>query len=124
MQDPKEIIRVVGAQEEELNMIFIFDLVGLDDKEGSFRMTLRHWHQKEIRDIANTYQRLMMYAFLPYSRTSLTFTAASYGRMLIGTEMRMGGTPSSARITTTRGLFQDTAMIVTSIARSARSCYV
>lgn len=60
VRDEAEILRVVGAQEEELNMIFIFELVDIDNKEGSFRMTLRDWHVREIKDMVSRYQRLMM----------------------------------------------------------------
>ena len=60
VRDTKEILKIVGAQEEELNMIFIFELVDIDNKEGSFRMTLRDWDAREIKDIISRYQRLMM----------------------------------------------------------------
>lgn len=60
VQDPDEILQVVGADRNELNMIFIFDLVDIDNIPGNFRMTLQEWEPKEIRDIVTRYQRLML----------------------------------------------------------------
>lgn len=60
VRETSEILKVVGAEEEELNMIFIFELVDIDNKEGSYRMTLRDWKPKEIKDCMNRWQRLMM----------------------------------------------------------------
>ena len=60
VRDTKEMLKVVGAQEEELNMIFIFEIVDIDNKVGSFRLTLRDWDAREIKDIVQRYQRLMM----------------------------------------------------------------
>lgn len=39
VEDEKEVIKMVGAKEEELRMIFIFALVGIDD--GAYRMDLK-----------------------------------------------------------------------------------
>lgn len=58
VRDQDEILKVVGADRGELNMIFIFDLVDIDNVPGSFRLTLRE--PKDIRDIVTTYQRLML----------------------------------------------------------------
>ncbi|KAI7520269.1 glycoside hydrolase, partial [Hortaea werneckii] len=60
VKDPKEIIKVVGAQQKELRMIFIFDMVDIDNLPGSFRLTLRDWPTTDIRDIETKYQRLMI----------------------------------------------------------------
>ncbi|EMD01007.1 glycoside hydrolase family 13 protein [Baudoinia panamericana UAMH 10762] len=60
VHDWDEIIKVVGADRHELNMIFLFDIVSIDDKPNDFRMTLREWPKKEIREIQTMYQRLML----------------------------------------------------------------
>ncbi|KAI7257372.1 glycoside hydrolase [Hortaea werneckii] len=60
VKDPKEIIKVVGAERKELRMIFIFDMVDIDNLPGSFRLTLRDWPTTDIRDIETKYQRLMI----------------------------------------------------------------
>lgn len=57
VDDEAEILRVVGAEEEELRMIFIFELVYVDDVPGTFRMTLRDWKPKEIKRIVSRWQR-------------------------------------------------------------------
>lgn len=41
VDDEKEILRMVSPVEKELNMIFIFGLVAIDDKH--YRMSLRDW---------------------------------------------------------------------------------
>ncbi|TKA72639.1 hypothetical protein B0A55_05984 [Friedmanniomyces simplex] len=60
VHDKAEIIKVVGSDRKELNMIFIFDLVDIDNIPGSFRLTLHEWQPKEIRSILTKYQRLML----------------------------------------------------------------
>jgi len=60
IRDNTEILKAVGAQEEELNMIFIFELVDIDNVPGSYRMTLHEWHPKEIKECVNRWQRLMI----------------------------------------------------------------
>ncbi|KAI9694304.1 MAG: hypothetical protein M1820_009028 [Bogoriella megaspora] len=59
-RDMDDILRAVGAQAEELNMIFIFELVDIDDEWGKFRMSLRHFKPHEIKDIQTRWQRLMI----------------------------------------------------------------
>jgi len=59
VRDENEILKVVGEKSGELNMIFIFELVDVDNAPG-FRMTLRDWDANEIKDIVNRYQRLMI----------------------------------------------------------------
>ncbi|KAI9691767.1 MAG: hypothetical protein M1822_007839 [Bathelium mastoideum] len=59
-RDQEDIIRVVGANAEELNMIFIFELVDIDDEWGRFRLTLRHYEPYEIKQIQTRYQRMMI----------------------------------------------------------------
>ncbi len=60
VHDESEIIKVVGSARKELNMIFIFDLVDIDNVPGSFRLTLHPWQPREIRRIITKYQRLML----------------------------------------------------------------
>jgi oligo-1,6-glucosidase len=44
VRDENEIIRVVGAECEELNMIFSFDLVDIDNVPGDFKYTRDGWN--------------------------------------------------------------------------------
>ncbi|KAK0949133.1 hypothetical protein LTS01_025875, partial [Friedmanniomyces endolithicus] len=60
VHDEEEIIKVVGADRKELNMIFIFDLVDVDNVPGSFRLTMHDWKPAEIRRIISKYQKLML----------------------------------------------------------------
>jgi len=60
VRDQDELLKAVGADRHELNMIFIFDIVDIDNVPGSFRMTLHEWPPSEIRDILTKYQRLML----------------------------------------------------------------
>lgn len=59
VHDADEIIKVVDADRKELNMIFIFDLVDVDNVPGGFRLTLHDWKPKVVRDIVTRYQGLM-----------------------------------------------------------------
>ncbi|KAF1990801.1 glycoside hydrolase family 13 protein [Aulographum hederae CBS 113979] len=60
VRDDEEILKVVGAEAGELNMIFIFELVDIDNVPGSFRMTWYDWDASAIRDCVNRWQRLMI----------------------------------------------------------------
>jgi len=60
VRDEDEIIRVVGAQNEELNMIFSFDLVDIDNVPGDFKFTLHPWDARDLKKIVNRLQRLML----------------------------------------------------------------
>jgi glycosidase len=60
VRDEDEILRVVGSKAEELNMIFIFELVDLDDDWGKFRMSFREFEPWEIKECQTRYQRLMI----------------------------------------------------------------
>ena len=57
VSDSDEILRVVGAESEELNMIFIFDLVDIDNSEA--RLGLRKWGTPELRTIVSHWQKVM-----------------------------------------------------------------
>ena len=60
ISDIKEIIQTVGSKSGELNMIFIFDIVSIDDVPGEVRMTLQPWSVKDIRQIVGKWQRAML----------------------------------------------------------------
>ncbi|KAH5604360.1 hypothetical protein HBI45_110260 [Parastagonospora nodorum] len=60
VRDEDEIIRVVGADREELNMIFSFDLVDIDNVPGDFKYTLHPWDARDLKRIVNRLQRLML----------------------------------------------------------------
>ena len=62
VSDINEIIKTVGSKSGELNMIFIFDLVDIDDVSGpgKVRMTLQDWTTKDIRGIVDKWQRAMI----------------------------------------------------------------
>lgn len=58
VQDENEILRTVGANSKELNMIFIFDVCDIDKQD--VRMTLRPWTVKEMKGILSHWQRVMI----------------------------------------------------------------
>lgn len=60
VRDNKEILKVVGADRGELNMIFIFEIVDIDNDESGFRLTLRDWDANEIKQIMNKWQKFMI----------------------------------------------------------------
>lgn len=60
VRDVEEILKVVGEDRGELNMIFIFEMVDIDDVPGKYRMTLHPWNANRIKDIVSRYQRLMI----------------------------------------------------------------
>ncbi|KAI4203128.1 MAG: hypothetical protein LQ346_001862 [Caloplaca aetnensis] len=59
VQDVDEIIRTVKSGTGELNMIFIFDIVDIDNVPGKVRMTLQDWSVKDLRRIVSKWQRVM-----------------------------------------------------------------
>ncbi|ORY16912.1 alpha-glucosidase-like protein maltase [Clohesyomyces aquaticus] len=60
VRDEAEILRVVGAESRELNMIFAFDLVDIDNVPGDFKFTLHKWDARDLKRIVNRLQRLML----------------------------------------------------------------
>ncbi|KAF1838147.1 glycoside hydrolase [Decorospora gaudefroyi] len=60
VRDEDEVIKVVGAESEELNMIFAFDLVDIDNVPGDFKFTLHNWDAGDLKRIVNRLQRLML----------------------------------------------------------------
>ena len=55
-----EIIQVVGAENGELNMIFAFDIVDIDNVPGDFKFSLHPWDARDLKKIVNRLQRLMI----------------------------------------------------------------
>ncbi|CAE7200722.1 hypothetical protein CFE70_008121 [Pyrenophora teres f. teres 0-1] len=60
VRDDDEVIKVVGANRGELNMIFVFDLVDIDNIPGDFKYTLYPWDGRDFKKIVNKFQRLML----------------------------------------------------------------
>ncbi|KAI1410639.1 glycoside hydrolase family 13 protein [Hypoxylon sp. FL1857] len=58
VSDEQEILRSVGANSDELRMIFIFDLVDID--KPNVRMALKDWDVKEMKSIITKWQRVMI----------------------------------------------------------------
>ena len=54
ISDIDEIIKVVGQKDGELNMIFIFDVVDVDDVPGQGRMALHEW---KVRDMVKPIEK-------------------------------------------------------------------
>ena len=59
VSDIDEIIRTVGRKNGELNMIFIFDVVDIDNVPGKFRMTFQEWSVKDLARVISKWQRAM-----------------------------------------------------------------
>ncbi|KAL8953074.1 MAG: hypothetical protein Q9222_001067 [Ikaeria aurantiellina] len=60
VRDVDEIVRTVKHETGELNMIFIFDVVDIDNVPGKVRMTLQDWSVKDLRRIVSKWQRVMI----------------------------------------------------------------
>ena len=58
VSDEEEICRTVGADSEELRMIFIFDIVDID--KPNVRMALKDWDTKDMKAIVSRWQRCMI----------------------------------------------------------------
>ena len=59
VSDINEIIRTVGRKNGELNMIFIFDVVDIDNVRAKVRMTLQEWSVKDLARVISKWQRAM-----------------------------------------------------------------
>ena len=59
VSDINEVIRSVGAKSGELNMIFIFDIVDIDNEKGKVRLTWQDWNVTDLSRIVNKWQRAM-----------------------------------------------------------------
>ena len=60
VNDIDEIIRTVRSKNGELNMIFIFDVVDIDNIPGQVRMTLHEWSVKDLARAISKWQRAMI----------------------------------------------------------------
>ena len=60
VSDIDEILRTVRRKDGELNMIFIFDVVDIDNEPGKVRMTLREWSVKDLNRSITKWQRAMI----------------------------------------------------------------
>ena len=60
VSDIDEILRTVHTKTGELNMIFIFDVVDIDNQPGKVRMTLREWSVKDLSRAITKWQRAMI----------------------------------------------------------------
>ena len=60
VNDINEIIRTVGRKSGELNMIFIFDIVDIDNAVGLGRMTWRDWTARDVSQIITKWQKAMI----------------------------------------------------------------
>jgi len=60
VSDINEILRTVGSKNGELNMIFIFDVVDIDNEPGKVRMTLHEWSVKDLSRAISKWQRAMI----------------------------------------------------------------
>lgn len=59
ISDPDEILRCVGSDRNELNMIFNFDIVeGIDHGVGG-KFAPREWQMSELKSIVNKWQQFM-----------------------------------------------------------------
>ena len=58
ISDEEEILRTVGANADELRMIFGFDHVDID--KPNVRMALKPWDTKELKSIISRWQRCMI----------------------------------------------------------------
>jgi glycosidase len=59
VDDTEEILRVVGEERKELNMIFIFDLVDIDRDSSGFRWGTTKWTVSDMRNIMSKWQTVM-----------------------------------------------------------------
>ena len=60
VSDIDEIMRTVRSRNGELNMIFIFDVVDIDDAPGQARMSLHEWTVKDLARPISKWQRAMI----------------------------------------------------------------
>jgi len=60
VRDEKEILKAVGPSNGELNMIFIFEIVDIDNDDSGFRLTWSDWTPSKLRDIISKWQNFMI----------------------------------------------------------------
>ncbi|KAL7276756.1 hypothetical protein RUND412_000254 [Rhizina undulata] len=59
VEDPNEVIKVVGRKRNELDMIFQFDVVDIDNGPNG-KFDYRRWTLPELKEIVNRWQRFML----------------------------------------------------------------
>ncbi|KAI9878609.1 MAG: hypothetical protein M1830_000428 [Pleopsidium flavum] len=60
VSDIDEVLRSVNSKAGELNMIFIFDIVDIDNAPGQARFSWQDWTLQDLRRIVNKWQRAMI----------------------------------------------------------------
>lgn len=60
VSDIDEVLRSVGTNAGELNMIFIFDIVEIDDAPGEGKYSIGNWNVHDLRRIVTKWQRAMI----------------------------------------------------------------
>ena len=60
VSDIDEILRTVRSKTGELNMIFIFDHLDIDNTPGSVRLTLHEWKVTDLARVITKWQRAML----------------------------------------------------------------
>jgi oligo-1,6-glucosidase len=60
ISDPSEILRTVGQDAGELNMIFIFDIVDIDNQPPGPKFTYRPFDARDIARITDRWQTVML----------------------------------------------------------------
>lgn len=60
IDDIDEVLQTVGSKNGELNMIFIFDLVDIDNELGKTRFELRPWTVKMLGQSITKWQKVMI----------------------------------------------------------------
>ena len=60
VSDIHEVLRSVGSKAGELNMIFIFDIVDIDNAPGEPKFSLHPWTVHDLRRILTKWQRAML----------------------------------------------------------------
>lgn len=59
VRDEDEVLRVVGEERHELNMIFIFEIVDMSNEPGGGRLSLHPWTPRELGGIISKWQAVM-----------------------------------------------------------------
>ena len=59
IKDKNEILKVVKEDSKELNMIFIFELVDIDNEPGKSKLSMHPWKVSDLRKIMATWQDVM-----------------------------------------------------------------
>lgn len=60
VSDIDEVLKSVGSDAGELHMIFIFDIVQLDDAPWEGKFSIGNWHVHDLRRVVTKWQRVMI----------------------------------------------------------------